>query len=106
MTRQLYLRAIIDLYLAQPDTPAKAKRSDWAIAATFYQRKLPLEIVAHAIRLTTVRRFGRRGGDPLEPVHSLAYYRSALDSLPPDCLEPSFISLTAYRHSRLLAHLK
>jgi hypothetical protein len=53
MNRQLYLRAILDLYLAQPDTPAKAQRADWAIAASFYQRKLPLEIVAHTIRLAT-----------------------------------------------------
>ncbi len=105
MTRQIYLRTIIELYLAQPDTPTKAKRGDWAIAATFYQRRLPLEIVAHAIRLTTVRRFGR-GGDPLESVHSLAYYRSALDSLTPDTLEASFIALTAFRHSRLLGELK
>ncbi len=41
MTRQIYLRTIIELYLAQPDTPTKAKRGDWAIAATFYQLKLP-----------------------------------------------------------------
>jgi hypothetical protein len=73
--RQLYLRAIVDLYLAQPDTPTKAKRSDWGIAATLYQRRLPLEVIAHAIRLVTVRRIERDGDDPLEPIHSLAYYR-------------------------------
>src|ERR1700674_1596362 len=69
--RQLYLRAIVDLYLAQPDTPTTAKRSDWGIAATLYQRRLPLEVVAHAIRLVTVRRIGCRDvigrRDPIGP---------------------------------------
>lgn len=104
MHRQLYLRTIIDLYLAQPDTPAKANRRDWAIATTFYQRGLPLEIVAHAIRVATVNRL--KSGGPHEPVHSLAYYRAVLDSLTPEALDPGFITLTVFRHSRLLANIK
>jgi hypothetical protein len=105
MNRQLYLRAILDLYLAQPDTPAKAQRADWAIAASFYQRGLPLEIVAHAIRLATLRRL-ERDGDPLEPIHSLAYYRRVLDSLTPEALDPGYIAYVALRQARSLAELK
>lgn len=106
MNRQLYLRAVLDLYLAQPDTPTQARRRDWAIAATFYQRRLPLETVAHAIRLATLRRLARPAAEPLESIHSLAYYRSVLESLTADALDPGYISFVAFKHARLLGNLK
>jgi len=97
--RRRYLRTVIDLYLEQPQTPATARRADWAIAAGFYQQGTPLDLVLHTIRLTTLRRLRRSGdsdGSTLEPIHSLAYYRSVLAALPLDALDPGYIAYVAH----------
>jgi hypothetical protein len=103
--RRRYLRTVIDLYLEQPETPAIARRTDWAIAASFYQRGIPLDIALHTIRLATLRRLRRTGeseGGTLEPIHSLAYYRSVLATLPPDALDPGYIAYVAHQHACLV----
>ena len=96
MTRADYLAEIIRLYLLAPDTPDEARSRDWAIAGTFYRQGIPLQTVAHAIRLAVLRRH-RRDPDlgPLEPVHSLAYYRTVLRQLDPLALDPGYIEFVA-----------
>jgi len=37
-----YLAEVIRLYLLAPDTPAKARRRDWAVAGTLYRLGIPL----------------------------------------------------------------
>ena len=99
MKRTEYLTEVIRLYLCAPGTPAKARRRDWAIATTFYQRRIPLRTVAHAIRLAALRRQLRdsRYG-PLEPIHSLAYYRTVIDQMDPVALDPSYVDYVAWRY--------
>jgi hypothetical protein len=107
--RRLYLRTVIACYLDQPDTPAAARRADWAIAASFYQRGIALDLVLHTIRLATLRRQLRTGdgeAGPLEPVRSLAYYRSALATLPADAFDPGYIAYVARQHADLVAELQ
>ncbi len=99
--RRAYLAAVIRLYLELPGAPRRASRSDWAIAATFYNRGVPLETLAHVFRLATVRR--ARPLTPLEPVHSLAYYRQVLDRLTPDALDPAYVDYVARRYDALFA---
>ncbi len=99
MKRTDYLAEVIRLYLGAPDTPRKARRRDWAIAGTLYKRGIPLETVAHAIRMATFRRHLR---DPeygrLEPIHSLAYYRTVIDQLDPLALDPGFVEYVAWKY--------
>jgi hypothetical protein len=104
MDRRNYLRTVIEIYLDQPDTPTTASPSDWAVAATFFQQRLPLQTVTHAIRLPTLRRHLRDSTTPLEPVHSIAYYRHVLATLKPlksDDLDPAYIADVARRAHRL-----
>ena len=42
MKRTDYLAEVIRLYLLAPDTPAKARRRDWAVAGTLYRLGIPL----------------------------------------------------------------
>jgi hypothetical protein len=92
MTRSEYLGAVIRVFLSAPDTPSRARRSDWAVASSFHQRRIPLETVEHAVRLATIRRMLRANDhDRLEPIHSLAYFRQVIDSLPADALEPAYV---------------
>ena len=93
MTRKQYLEKVIALYLATPDTPAKARRSDWAVATTFYQQGIPVADIAHALRLCTTRRIMRAPDlPPLERICSLAYIRQTVQGLkrrpdPPDFVD-------------------
>jgi hypothetical protein len=103
--RRRYLRTVIDLYLEQPQAPAIARRADWAIAASFYQQGIPLDVALHAIRLATLRRLlstGEGEVGPLEPIHSLAFYRRVLATLTPDALDPAYIAYVAHRHACLV----
>lgn len=97
--RRDYLAAAIRLYLELPGAPRRASHSDWAIATTLYNRGVPLETLAHVFRLTTLRR--TRPGVPLEPVHSLAYYRTVLDHLTPDALDPAYVDYVARKYQTL-----
>ena len=102
--RRLYVHTVIGFYLEQPQAPAAARRADWAIAANFHQQGTPLAHVLHAIRLATLRRLLRSGehGDTLEPIHSLAYYRTVLATLTPEAFDPGYIAYIAYRHGGLV----
>ncbi len=103
MSRSDYLDRVIRLYLAAPDTPDKARRSDWAVAGSFYQRRIPIAIITHAVQLTVLRRHLRDPTQPpLEPIHSLAYYRPLIDHLlevPPDA---GYLDYVAFRCRLLL----
>jgi hypothetical protein len=107
MTRDQYLEALLSLYLQQPDTPTRASRNDWAIAADFYRRGIALDSLAHAIRLSTLRRCLRSPEEPaLQPIRSLAYYRQVLQGLTPDELDPGYVDYLAGKHAQLLSQLK
>ena len=97
--RRSYLAAAIRLYLDSPGAPRRASRSDWAVATTLYNRGVPLEILAHVVRLATLRR--HRPGAAPEPVHSLAYYRRVLDQLTPEALEPGYVHYVARSYEAL-----
>lgn len=102
--RPAYLAAAIRLYLALPGSPRRARRADWAVAATLYQQAVPLDTLAHAMRLATLRRFLRPPEEPpLEPVASLAYYRRVLQTLTPEALDPGYIDYTRLNYQKLLA---
>ncbi len=99
MNRAEYLAEVIRLYLQAPDTPQKARRQDWAIAAHFYTQAIPLEHITHAIRIASLRRHTRDTGlGKLEPIHSLAYFRQVLDALQPDALDPGYVQYVSLRY--------
>jgi hypothetical protein len=99
--RSAYLAAAIRLYLDLPGAPQRASRADWAVAATLFARAIPLDSLAHAMRLATLRRHLRPPDFPLEPVHSLAYYRRVLDRLTPDAFDPRYVDYVAQSYRQL-----
>lgn len=103
MKRSDYLSHVIRLYLDAPDTPRKARRSDWAVAGSFYNHRIPLDRLAHAIRLATIRRHLREPNPPLlEPIHSLAYFRPLIDHLTRQPHEDGYVNYIAFRYRLLL----
>jgi hypothetical protein len=101
-----YLAAALRLYLDLPGAPRRASRTDFAVAATLHARGVPLDTLAHAMRLATLRRTLRCPDDPpLEPVGSLAYYRRVLDTLTPEALDPGYVAYIDHKYHELLAVL-
>ena len=99
MKRADYLAEVIRLYLLAPDTPRKARPRDWAIAGQLYKLGIPLQTVAHAIRLAALRRHLRDPDQgPLEAIHSLAYYRTVIDQLDPLALDPGYVDYVAWKY--------
>ncbi len=100
MRRNDYLAEILRLYGEAPDTPSRPSRRDWALARRLYRQGVRLDHLAHAIRLATLRR--RLGQQTrLEPIHSLAYYRTVLEQLTAEDLEPGYIDYVQQRYRRL-----
>jgi hypothetical protein len=107
MTRRDYIDAALRLYIGQPDTPAAPSRADWTVAADLYSRGVDLKLLAHAIRLATLRRSRRsEHAPPLEPIHSFSYYRQVLLSLSPQDREPAYIDYVENLYQRLAGPLQ
>ena len=103
MSRKKYLQHVIWLYLQAPDTPCRARKADWAIATTFYQRGIPLGDVAHAVGLASLRRHRREPGlTPHEPVCSLAYFRPLIDLLQRQPHDPGYVEYVQGSYRKLL----
>ncbi len=101
MSRENYLAEALGLYLEAPDTPSRASRRDWAIAADLYRRGVRLEELAHAIRLATLRRRVNSPDRPSDQIHSLAYYRTVLLRLGDDDLHPHYVDYIRQKHDGL-----
>jgi hypothetical protein len=100
MNRRDYLAAVIRLYLAQPDAPARASRQDWAAAQHLHTRGVDLADLAHAMRLATLRRLIAANS---RPIRSLAYYCNVLDHLGADEHEPAYVDYVARRYAALIS---
>ena len=93
MNKKQYIEEVIRLYTRAPDTPKKARSRDWAIATTLFNNKIPIETVAHAIRIATLRRTIRDQDElgPLDKIHSLAYFRTVIQQMLQDELHPGYV---------------
>ena len=97
-----YRAQVIQLYIDLPDTPEDASSNDWAVAADLDRRTVPLETVAHALRLATLRRFANDAAFSPGLVNSLAYYRRVIANLTPDELHPDYVAYVEERFRRLM----
>ena len=102
MTRRQYLAEVIRLYLEAQETPSRASRRDWAIAGDLYRQGVPVQHIAHAIRVASLRRRLQRYA-PLETVHSLAYYHAVLRRLDAEHFDPAYVDYVqnVYRRNHL-----
>ncbi len=98
MNRRDYLAAVIRLFLAQPGSPPRASRNDWAAAHDLYACGVDLADLAHAMRLANLRRLAAAS---CSPVRCLAYYRRVLEQLGTDELDPAYVDYVARRYAAL-----
>jgi hypothetical protein len=108
--RQAYVNAVVRNYVRLPGTPLRASRRDQQLAATLYDRRVPLRAVWAASVIATARR-AIRGPQQrkLEAIRTLYYFvpaiEEALDTSPDQdyvqCLAGKLRSLVAEKE-RLL----
>jgi hypothetical protein len=81
-TGPAYVIAVLHLYLDLPDTPRRASSYDQAVARSFFERGVPLDVVESALLLGSLRRLRRpKDALPLSPVRSLAYFSAVIDEI-------------------------
>jgi len=70
-----YIRQVLPAYCLTRATAGQVNRQDRLLAARFYQRHIPLDVIENAFVLGAVRRLYRDPQDlPLPPVRSLRYF--------------------------------
>lgn len=80
--RQRYVTAVLRTYCATPGTPGRTRPADRRLAALLFDQGVPLDVVATAFTLATCRRAYRPpDAEPLEPIHSLHYFRPVITEL-------------------------
>jgi hypothetical protein len=60
--RQIYIRAVLDLYASIPCSAFPSRRSDRDLAGSFYERRIPLDIIEASLLLGLARRLCRADG--------------------------------------------
>lgn len=92
-----YVLAVVESYLAIPETPLKPRRDDRYVALELYRRGVTLLEVKGALLLGCARRVFREVRDecdwPLEPIRSLRYFVPVIEEIrhQPVALDPGYI---------------
>ena len=82
MSRQEYIRRLLDAYRTTPGTTGYLRSADRRLAGTLYDQQVPLSAVEHALVLATARRLLRPpDAPPLGPVRSLHYFTAVIDEV-------------------------
>jgi hypothetical protein len=90
--RQRYAQQVIALYRCAPGTSGFARRADRCLAATLFDRRVPLQIVQAALLLAAARRAQRpNGAAPLARIASLHYFLPIIDELLDVQPDPGYI---------------
>ena len=77
-----YVRQVLTAYCQTPTTIGRANRQDRRLAAQFYERRIPLDVIENALVLGAARRLYRHPDNlPLSPVRSLHYFRGLIDEV-------------------------
>ena len=89
--RQIYIRTVLDFYAPIPCSPFPARRSDRALAGSFYDRGIPIDIIEAALLLGLARRICRDSALPLPPVRSLHYFKPIVEEVAAKPLPSGYI---------------
>ena len=82
VSRDQYVRKLLDAYRQTPGTTGIVRRADRLLAAQLHQRGVPLTVVENALLLAAARRLFRPATlPPLTTVRSLAYFLPVIDEV-------------------------
>ena len=82
MSREEYMRKLLEAYRTTPGTTGSIRRPDRVLAAQLYQRGVPLPAVENALVLAVSRRLLHNPEvPPLSTFHSLAYFVPVIEEV-------------------------
>ena len=82
LTKQDYIRKILDAYRQTPGIAGVVRRNDRLLAAALYDRGVPVTAVENALLLAASRRIFRSPtATPLQPIRSLHYFLPVIDEV-------------------------
>ena len=84
-----YVRSVVDAYIALPETPNHASRSDRHLAAQLHASDIPFPVITVALLLATARRLARN--NPLPPIRSLHYFLPVIEEVHHNLPSPLYI---------------
>ncbi len=80
MTEQDYVAAVLEAYVALPDTACRPRRADRLLARRLFAEEVPREVVLDALLLSHARRHINPTSSPA-PVRSLHYFLPVIREL-------------------------
>jgi hypothetical protein len=80
MTEQGYVAAVLEAYVALPDTACRPRRADRVLAQQLFADGVPLDVVLDALLLAHARRHLNPASPPA-PVRSLHYFLPVIREL-------------------------
>lgn len=74
ISKRDYIGKVLDAYRRSPEASGAVRLNDRLLAASLYDRGVPLSVVENALTLATARRIVRSPSlPPLQPIRSLHY---------------------------------
>lgn len=103
MTEKDYVAAVLEAYVALPDTACRPRRADRVLAHTLFAEGAPLDGVLDALLLAHTRRHLNPTSPPA-PVRSLHYFLPVIRELAAlDAEIRAMLRASIQRHARLIA---
>ncbi len=82
MSPSSFSAAVLQGYLALPDTPHRSSRYDRSLAESWFQRQIPFSLIQAAFAVALLRRHLRTNTNPpLPPIRSLHYFVPVLEEI-------------------------
>jgi hypothetical protein len=104
MSLQAFCSAILEGYLALPDTPNRSSRYDRSLAEAWFHRQIPLPNIQAAFALALLRRHWRANTTPpLQPIRSLHYFVPILDEVSQQ--DSRYVDYCRFRAQRLFPNI-
>jgi len=80
-SQQEYVRAVLNAYVALPETLPRWHRADRGIALELFRRQIPVDVIEAAFVLGSTRRLARDPTLVAPPIRSMAYFLPVIDEV-------------------------
>jgi hypothetical protein len=98
MSREEYVRNVLEAYRTTPGTTGHIRRPDCVLAAALQQRGVPLQAVENALVLAVSRRLMHSSeAPPLATIRSLAYFVPVIEEVLEGVVGQDYYNYLRYR---------
>ena len=93
-----FVKSVLDLYLALPETPTRVNRRDRDLASELFNRNVPLSTIEASFLLASARRLYRPpDASPLGPIRSLHYFLPIIEEITAQPLPRDYVAYLKHK---------